>query len=109
MFSNEFVPENPLNFHCIKCDYSTCNKKDYTKHVNTIKHKNTENQCLSIQKSQKIPTFECVCGKKYKDYSGLWRHKKKCVFENNEKTDNKIVIINEDPKYFFMYPPGSTE
>jgi hypothetical protein len=88
MFSNEFVPENPTFFHCIKCDYSTSSKKDYNKHVNTIKHKNIENQCFSIQKSQKIPTFECVCGKKYKDYSGLWRHKKKCVFENNEKTVN---------------------
>ena len=54
----------------------------------TIKHKNTENQCFSIQKSPKIPTFECLCGKKYKDYSGLWRHKKKCSLENNEKTDN---------------------
>ena len=39
MISNEFVPKNPLNFSCEKCDYITSNKKDYNKHVNTTKHK----------------------------------------------------------------------
>jgi hypothetical protein len=105
MFSNEFVPKNPQNFYCINCNYTSCNKKDYNKHINTIKHKNSENQCFSIQKSPKIPTFECLCGKKYKDNSGLWRHKKKCNSKNienlynnekldNEKTDKKDELIN---------------
>ena len=88
MFSNEFVPENPTHFHCIICDYSTSSKKDFNKHVNTIKHNSNVFQSKNPQKSQKIPTLECVCGKKYKDNSGLWRHKKKCSFDNNEKTDN---------------------
>jgi uncharacterized C2H2 Zn-finger protein len=83
MFSNEFVPKNPLFFSCKKCDYTTCNKKDYSKHINTNKHKINENQCLAIQKSPKIPTYECSCGKVYKDNSGLWRHKKKCNIDES--------------------------
>ena len=87
MISNEFVPKNPLNFSCEKCDYITCNKKDYNKHINTTKHKINENQCFSIPKSPKIPKLECVCGKVYKDNSGLWRHKKKCLEKETESND----------------------
>ena len=87
MFSNDFVPKNPLVFSCDKCDYTTCNKKDYTKHINTNKHKINENQCFSIQKSPKIPAYECSCGKVYKDNSGLWRHKKKCNDKEDENTE----------------------
>ena len=96
MFSNDFVPKNPLIFSCDKCDYTTSNKKDYTKHINTNKHKINENQCLSIQKSPKIPAYECSCGKVYKDNSGLWRHKKKCTNkedENTEQPNDSVEVI----------------
>ena len=32
-------PKNPLHFECEKCAYVTSNKKDYTKHLTTAKHK----------------------------------------------------------------------
>jgi hypothetical protein len=32
----------------------------------------------------KNPRRECECGKKYADYSGIWRHKKKCNLINKE-------------------------
>ena len=96
MISNDFVPKNPLKFSCEKCDYTTSNKKDYTKHINTNKHKINEIQGFSIetpQKSPKIPNHECSCGKIYKDNSGLWRHKKICTFidksDNNQKDEKK--------------------
>ena len=39
--------------------------------------------------------MECLCSKKYKDYSGLWRHKKKCNLINNKtETNNKDDLIN---------------
>ena len=88
MFSNDFVPKNPIQFCCEKCDYLTCSKKDYNKHINTIKHNSNVFQSQNPKKSQKIPTLECLCGKKYKDHSGLWRHKKKCSLINNENQDN---------------------
>ena len=39
-----------------------------------------------------VPNIEdtkCSCGKEYKHYSGLWRHKKKCTILNQEETEVK--------------------
>jgi len=115
MISNDFVPKNPLKFSCEKCDYTTSNKKDYTKHINTNKHKINEIQGFSIetpQKSPKIPNHECSCGKIYKDNSGLWRHKKICTFidksdnnQNYEKNDeliNYLIKENQDFKNLIL-------
>ena len=88
MFSNPEYPKKPLIFSCEKCDFNTHNKKDYTRHLQTIKHINTNNQSFAIDNTQKTP-YCCNCGKKYKDNSGLWRHKKKCYQQIN-------TIINED-------------
>ena len=33
------LTENPNNFSCDVCIYITCNKKDFSKHLDTIKHK----------------------------------------------------------------------
>jgi hypothetical protein len=74
------------------CDFFTSNKKDYSRHIETIKHKHKGNQCLSIQKTQKNPNYECLCGKKYKDNSGLWRHKKICIQNSIIKEDIKEDI-----------------
>jgi hypothetical protein len=85
----EKVAKNRKFYTCSDCDYNTCNKYDYEKHVKTIKHKNailsTKSGDLATflsQKSQKI-AFLCECGKTYKDKSGLWRHRKSC--QNPEK------------------------
>ena len=95
MFSNSNIPKNPLSFYCNCCDYNTSNKKDYTKHINTKKHKLVETQCLATQKSPKIPKYECVCGKMYKDNSGLWRHKKTCVIDNHEEKKTPVQEPNQ--------------
>jgi hypothetical protein len=85
------------NYNCSNCDLSFCKQRDYNKHILTKKHlKNKDGKknddCIS-----------CECGKKYKHYSGLWRHKKICSFENNEpiiinmNNENIIMNTNEDP------------
>lgn len=90
MIVNDFVPKNPLIFSCKICDYITSNKKDFVKHAQTKKHFFNENQCLSMILSPKIPRpYECDCGKKYKDYSGLWRHKQK--YKNCDENSQKVV------------------
>ena len=35
--------KNEKNYYCINCDYSTCKKTDYTRHLLTDKHIKYEN------------------------------------------------------------------
>lgn len=95
MFVNKKNPKKPQSFFCENCDFYTSNKKDYSRHLQTKKHFVNNSQGFSIEKTPKNPTAnECICGKTYKDCSGLWRHKKKCiVLENTKETD---VNINKD-------------
>uniref|UniRef100_A0A6C0IIP8 C2H2-type domain-containing protein n=1 Tax=viral metagenome TaxID=1070528 RepID=A0A6C0IIP8_9ZZZZ len=91
MSSNEKNSKKLLKYSCKTCDFTTSNKNDYTRHINTVKHKTIVSQCFSIEKTQKN-SFNCECGKIYKDYSGLWRHKKKCIIEDTQDT---IINHNE--------------
>ena len=86
-------PKVAKNFICEKCDYK-CNKKsDYNKHLMTAKHKM---EILGKKMSQKVATpLVCSCGKKYKVYSGLWKHKKKCIQINNTVLEN----LEEKPSF----------
>lgn len=75
----------PPTYECKLCDYKTSNKKDFTRHINTIKHKNNINPQESTISSQNCPKHSCLnCGKEYKENSGLWKHKKRCSNEINE-------------------------
>ena len=86
-----FTPKNAEIFSCEKCAFKCCKKSDWKRHIATPKHKNQPfvnfvNQ-FSNQKRQTLENqengdkkYDCLCGKKYKDKSGLWRHKKKCFF-----------------------------
>jgi hypothetical protein len=101
MLAIEKSQNNRKNFECKTCHYITCNKFDYEKHINTTKHKNNDSAIqsieLSINNSQKSQekNFSCSnCGKTYKDNSGLWRHKKKCIITTD--TDSNAETIDKD-------------
>jgi hypothetical protein len=90
-----FTPKKPLLFSCLICNFISCNKKDYIRHIATLKHKKYENDINDTQKNpKKTPDeFACHCGKIYSHKSNLYRHRKKCT-ENN---CNKIINIeNKD-------------
>ena len=97
MFSNDFTPKNPSIFVCDNCDFATANKKDFNRHIQTNKHKINVNQCFSMGNTQKTQ-YECSCGKRYKDNSGLWRHKKKCKvnIQAVETIDGDEYDIDDD-------------
>jgi hypothetical protein len=84
------------NFYCEKCDYICYRKYDFNKHILTSKHKNLQMSTEKSEKSEKSENiFVCVnCKKKFKDRSGLWKHKKKCTIENNEKKENNNEVNN---------------
>ena len=96
MLSNNFKPFLSFKFYCEKCHYGTSKKSNMTNHANSIKHKSMENKLNSNDFKPKLSQDHICqkCNKKYKDNSGLWRHKKKCdIIFNNEKT------INEDDEH----------
>jgi len=104
MFGNDFSPKKLIKYSCEKCLFNTCNKNDYHRHTLTKKHLINEFQSLSIHNTQKT-SYICKCGKIYKDYSGLWRHKKICNFNNEEKDildsnqNNEFQELKEIMKY----------
>jgi len=69
------------SFICEKCKYNCRRMCDYKKHILTAKH-NLE-QMEKIKSSKVVNCFVCDCGKKYKVYSGLWKHKNTCSTINN--------------------------
>jgi hypothetical protein len=85
MISNQKTPKKLIEYFCENCDFFSCNKNDYTRHLVTKKHLSNDFQCKKLKKTQKN-SLSCSCGKSYKDHSGLWRHKKKCTEIENETT-----------------------
>ncbi len=85
------MPKMPVKFICDICDFKCCKNSNYDKHITTSKHLSSVNGYTNdIKKEQKNP-YKCECGKEYNYYSGLWRHKKKCVVTND---DENIILDN---------------
>ncbi len=96
---------NVYKYVCEKCNFKTCNKYNYSKHILSLKHKKQE---MDSEKCEKM--YYCNCGKKYKYDTGLYKHKKKCQGEKKEEntiiqSDNKddmkdlvFKLINENQK-----------
>jgi hypothetical protein len=93
MFSNDFKPKLSFRFFCKNCDYGTCKKSNYENHIKSIKHISND-----FKPELSFPKFTCEnCNRKYKDYSGLWRHKKKCT--NDKNTDIILNIIQQNTEF----------
>lgn len=99
-------PQKNAKYFCHYCKYKTNNKKDYIKHLATLKHINLTNiNVLSTENPQKSQNqqkeFKCKnCGNTYKGRDGLWRHLKKCkeptvaeIFDNNNTQQLTELIL----------------
>ena len=84
---------------CEYCNYSTCKKTDYIKHLSTDKHQKKENGSKMVvngsEMSPKVARYKCHCGKIYKYDSGYYRHKKKCS-EPTVETNIEPTIEKKD-------------
>ncbi len=92
---NEKLQKSCPNYYvCSNCDYKTCRKSSYDKHILTLKHQKVANGSKMIQqklqnnieklqivaKSCDNTCFACeFCNKEFTYRSGLWKHKKKCM------------------------------
>ena len=94
---NILVPKSSNNYFCESCDYNTCRKSQYDRHIMTSKHingnKNGNNDNEKVQKVHE--QLSCNCGRIYKHLSGLSRHKKQCNKNKEYQPDesNKNVIM----------------
>ena len=86
MLEQENASKNIKEFYCISCDYRCSKKGDFTRHLDTRKHKIRTGQ--EQQKTSKN-IFKCECGKVYKSRSAHWSHKKKCDFISIENYKNE--------------------
>lgn len=89
-------------FFCKKCDYTTQNKYDWTKHQKTSKHIRLCD--IQMEKSSNIfMNHVCsICNKSYKFVSGLSRHMKNCKSnvtdisrDVNVIKSNEVNIVNK--------------
>ena len=102
-------PENPIKYSCELCDYNTCNKKDFKKHLLTVKHSIRVNDSKMISNIPKNPQNLlkiCECGKTYKYDSGYYRHRKSCSIINeiikNEENEKNMQTSNLNDKDLIM-------
>lgn len=97
-------------FHCEYCDYFTCHRGHWKKHLSTDKHiKNIMLQCYT-KNAQKMTTsysaHVCVCGRQYSHSTSLTRHKAKCKYldeimkKMNEMGKNKVIPPKNDTSTF---------
>ena len=99
MLSNDFKPKLSFKYYCKFCDYGTSKKSNISSHYNSLKHKKSMNvKLISNDFKPKISSHYCceICNKEYKDYSGLWRHKKICksnIIIENESNNKDIYDI----------------
>jgi hypothetical protein len=97
-FSNNLDAKLCAKYYCSNCDYNTSRKSSFDKHCESIKHKNSQKSTFSnilVAKSCNLQ-FTCEkCEKIFKDRSGLWRHKKKCLNDNEMIVDG-INIKDKD-------------
>ena len=90
------------NYGCELCHFYTSHKTKFTKHCQTIKHKlSLEDNKWITKKTKKDHTetekYACDCGKSYVFQSGLIKHKKKCILENDDKINiNHLISQNAE-------------
>jgi len=83
------VENRQRKFICALCDYSTCRKVDYEKHLLTPKH---EKRCFVA-----VHPHKCLCGKSFTRKDSLYRHKKTCMYQENGRAKVEKVA-NSLPK-----------
>lgn len=115
-FDTQKTPKKYVEYNCENCDFNTCNKKDYNRHLTTVKHKKILDKLNDNKIPENVPKiYKCInCEKVYKHAPTLSRHKKTCSIETKKEEKEKIEytfidfmnnfqkIETEDEIYFLM-------
>ena len=85
------APKTPKEFVCEKCHFKCFKPSDYERHLGTAKHKK---QHLTTEEQNK--KLECICGKKYKERTALYRHKKKCNYKTPDEKIAELLLQQQE-------------
>jgi hypothetical protein len=91
------VAKDAPKYNCINCDYYTCRKSSYEKHLTTDKHYKSINETHVKPKS--CIYFTCSnCSISFSSRTTFWRHQKKCKVseENISLTTEEIEEKSEE-------------
>ena len=83
--TTESSPKIAKKFYCEECDIYCSKRTEWTRHINTNKHR------ININGENINLAYTCKCKKTYKDRSGLWRHSKVCNYTQTEKSNTSCV------------------
>ena len=100
---DNFTPNYAKINHCLKCDFKCSKESDWNRHVLTRKHKKndkmddnelhfTPNYADKLI-SDKLLSYDCDCGKKYKYRQGLWKHKQVCNYDDKNNSGNQVILL----------------
>ena len=114
---NQIMPKLCPTFYCQYCNYGTSKKSSYTNHSLSAKHsKNIKGNVLETGGNQimlklcDFIIFTCEnCKKQFKNRSGLWKHKKKCIKQNEHHNIEQSKSINEDKELIKMLLQQNSE
>ena len=93
--------QQPANkYNCKLCDYTTCNKWDFNKHILTRKHVKNVNETRLKQNETILPeksvNLLCSCGLLFNSRTTMWRHKKKCTKETSVDVSSHVNVVKEN-------------
>jgi len=76
-------------FYCKICDFKTCDKWRYDRHILSAKHQKEAKEDKMDDKNvvKCCLPYSCDCGKEYKHRQGLWKHQKKCQIKTEKISD----------------------
>jgi Txe/YoeB family toxin of Txe-Axe toxin-antitoxin module len=94
--STEKTKKNETEYCCKLCHFNSCKKTDYNRHILTIKHSSNTLATAGNNKNEKKYICQC-CDKNFKDRSGLWRHKKKCLSHDKSDSDTESEYESKEP------------
>jgi len=95
--ANKKLPKTAEFFRCAVCDFKCCKNSNWENHVATQKHKRL------MEANEKMPLienvlssfknkFNCDCGKRYRHYASLCKHRKICCDKEKPVTD--LIPVN---------------
>jgi hypothetical protein len=84
------TPKNHYFFACEKCDFVCSKKRDYERHLLTLKHKNDDKKA-----PENVKKYDCNCGKSFTYRQGLYVHRKTCKMDKNNESVIDVDITND--------------